>query len=346
MYKILRRESLKRLLPRIIGCVLVIVILLGICASGLLRLAMGPKPLADMNPDDPAGSYVSLDASEVIVAFASLSSKSDSGTKTLKTYYLLPAGDGRYMAVLDRKEQNGDVLEKAMEQSREYYLGDLTTLTPLGQIHGIVTKLDDNMQNFMTDCIDNYQLPGYEEGRDSANLIFPYQVELNHVSFLSETVAQILGVAVLMLMVLLLIQLAVLIFGCYQRRVRKVIGEEPENIFAMAQIERVRVGTYILYNKGPGSRAIKTADVIWGYAMPEPMVVSKYRWPVALYDNDQHMIRLNFMEQKHCEEFLDVIAAKGHPFVKGYTSDYAEKFQNDFAAFQAEAARKVDAEQA
>lgn len=337
MYKILRRESLKRLLPRIIGGVLVLAILLGLCGGGLIHMAVGPEPMASVDFSDPIGSYVSLDASEVIVAFASLTSKSDSGSTTLKTYYLLPAGENHYIAVLDRKERNSDMMDKAMEQSREYYLGDLTTLTPIGEIHGTISALDDDMLDFMTDCIDNYELPGYEEGRDSSNLILPYQLELNQAGFLGEKMVMILGIAALVVLVLLIIQLAVVFAGCYQRRVRALIETEPEDFETMTQIERVRVGEYILYNQGPGSRALKTSELIWGYAMPEPMVVSKYRWPVALFDTEQNMTRINFMDQKHCEDFLNAIAAQGNPFVTGYTSEYAEKFQNNFTAFKVEA---------
>lgn len=346
MYKILRKESFKQVLPRILACVLVLVILLGLCGGGLIRLAAGPKLLDGMDLTDPAGKYVSFDASQVIVAFASLSSKSDSGSKTLKTYYLLPVGEEQYIAVLDRKEKNSASLDKAMEQSREYYLGDLTDLTLIGELCGTVKALEEDMQDYMTDCIDNYELPGYEEGRDSARLILPYQVELDQVGFLSEKMVYILGALAIVVLIVLILQLAVLFAGCYQKRVRKLMGEEPEDIDSMTQIERVRVGEYILYNQGPGSRALKTEKVIWGYALPEPMVVSKYRWPVALYDITQNMTRINFMEQKHCKEFLNAVAAQGYPFIKGYTSEYAEKFQSDFEVFLREAAHKENMEQA
>ena len=175
---------------------------------------------------------MSFDASQVIVAFASLSSKSDSGSKTLKTYYLLPVGDEQYIAVLDRKEKNSDSLDRAMEQSRAYYLEDLETLTPIGELRGTVKALEDDMQGYMTDCIDNYELPGYEDGRDSSRLILPYQVELDQVGFLNDKLVCILGVAALVVLLLLIVQLAVLFAGCYQKRVRALIGEEPEEIEA------------------------------------------------------------------------------------------------------------------
>lgn len=336
MYKILRKESFKRLLPRIIACALVLVVLLGLCGSGLLRLLAGPKPL---DAYVKTGDYVSFDASEVIVAFASLSSKSDSGSETLKTYYLLTIPDV-YLAVVDRKEQNSAMLEKAMEQSHEYYLGDLDTLTEIGTLRGTVKPLEDGMADYMADCLDKYELPDYD--------ISLWQIELNSVGLFSETWVKILGAAAAVVFLLLVAQLVVIFSGCYQRHVRNMLGDSvsDETFSQAAQIERMRVGEYIWYSKGPGSRALKTSEIIWGYAMPEPMVVSKYRWPVALYTVDQTMLRINFMEQKSCERFLANIAAQGHPFVQGYTTEYAEKFQNNFEAFLADAAHTTDREQA
>ena len=127
MKRALRKESITHLLPRIILCGLLAVILFGLSGKGLISMVTGPMYLSDSLEE---GSYVSFDASDVIVAFANLTAKSDSGTKTLKTYYLLPAGDNTYLAVMDRKEHHSDVLDKAMDQSHEYYLGDLETLTP------------------------------------------------------------------------------------------------------------------------------------------------------------------------------------------------------------------------
>ena len=151
MKRALRKESIHHLLPRIIICGLLAVILFGLSGKGLISMMVGPKNLADSTPKK--GEYVSFDASEVIVAFANLTAKSDSGTDTLKTYYLLPAGDNTYLAVMDRKEHHSDVLDKAMDQSHEYYLGDLETLTQLGPLQGTITALDDDMPGYMTDCI-------------------------------------------------------------------------------------------------------------------------------------------------------------------------------------------------
>lgn len=335
MYGILRKESIRRVLPRLIVCALLAAVLLAVSGGGLLRLIAGPKALDAVPQTELSGQYVSFDASEVIVACATLSESGGSGTRTLKTYYLLPLGERQYIAVVDYKEHHGDVLEKAMEQSHEFYMGDLATLTPLGSLAGAVRPLEDGMADYMADCIDKYTLPGCEEGQDSANLILPWQVELDRAGLLTETWTKIFSAGAAVFLLLLIVQLSVVLAGGYQRRVRIMLEDTVSDAeFAEAkQVERVRVGSYVWYPRGPGSRVLKTADVVWGYAMPEPMVVSKYRWPVALYTREGTQIRLQFMEQKSCEEFLQAVQAQGNPFIKGYTSQYAEKFQQDLEGF-------------
>lgn len=346
MYKTLRKESLKYVLPRIIACAVVAAILLAVCSSGLVHLLVGPTALDQVDTQQMEGEYVSFDASEVIVAFANLTAKGDSGSKTIKTYYLLPVGDGSYMAVMDKKEQNANVLDRAMEQSHEYYLGDLESLTKLGELTGTVKPLEDDMVPYMTDCIDNYGLPGYEEGRDSARLIVSYQINLGCVGFLSTTWIAVLGALAGAAVLLLIVQLAVLFGGVYQKSVQALIGDSDCGFDSAVKIERIRVADYIWYPKGPGSHAIATEDIVWGYAMPEPMVVSKYRWPVAVYTKDQKMTQLTFMEQKSCQAFLDAVENQGNPFVQGYTSHYSELFQQDMDKFLHEAQKAAKARKA
>ena len=334
MYQVLRGESLKAVLPRIIVCWVLAAVLLGVGAPGLVKMAAGPKDLDSVPREERIGKYVSFDASEVIVAFATLTSSSDSGSKTLETYYLLPAGENCYMAVLDRREHHDDVLKKAMEQSHAYYMEDLGTLTPLGPLSGTVTKLGSDMPSYMADCIDNYQLPGYEEGKSSLGLIVEQQVVLDRVGFLPGSVSAVLGILGLVCLLLGLLQLVLVLSGFYERKVKACVGDVADEDFAaMEKIERVRVGEYILYPQGAGDLALKTEDLVWGYPMPEPLVVSKYRWPVSLYDRDQNLTRISFMDQRSCQKFLDAVKTRGGCFRVGYTPKAAEQFQNDFPAF-------------
>ena len=344
MKSALRKESIHHLLPRIIICGVLALVLFGLSGKGLISMVTGPTSLSD-SPEK--GSYVSFDASDVIVAFANLTSKSDSSTKTLKTYYLLPVGDSTYVAVMDRKEHHGDVMDKAMDQSHEYYLGDLETLTPLGSLQGTVTTLDDDMTDYMVECIEKYNLPGYEEGGDTSALILPLQIDLDRVGLFSGTITLILGGAGLVFLILMLVFLIPALTGHYQKKaMAKVLAdhtpEEAEALFHDADsLERVKVGAYLWYQKGATTHAVKVSDLIWGYPMPEPLVISKYRWVVALYDMEQHMIQVSFQNQGDCQKLLDAIAAQGHPFVSGYTSDLSQKFQQNFKGFVRDAEKAV-----
>ncbi len=345
MKNALRNESIRHLLPRIIICGVLAVILFALSGKGLVSMVTGPTYLSDSLEK---GSYVSFDASDVIVAFANLTAKSDSGTETLKTYYLLPVGDATYIAVMDQKEHHSDILDKAMDQSHEYYLGDLETLTPLDGLQGTITALDDDMTGYMTECIQKYELPGYEEGGDTSALILPLQIDLDRVGMFSKTVTLVLGGSGLLFLILMLVFLIPALTGHYQKKAMATVladhtPEEAEALFSgAASLERVRVGEYLFYQKGATTHAVKVSDLIWGYPMPEPLVISKYRWVVALYDMEQHMIQVCFQNQGDCQKLLDAIKAQGHPFVSGYTSELSQKFQQNFKGFVRDAEKAVN----
>lgn len=342
MNKILRGYSLKVMLPKIIAVFVVAVILLGVACPGLFMLLGGATDISQVDLNQANGELVSFDASQVIVAIATLSSTDGEGNKeVLETHYLLPDGNGKYLTVLDKKEKNENVLSRAMEQSEQYYLYDLETLTRLGDLQGTVKPIDDDMYTYITDCITNYELPGYSEDANLYDLIIPVQIELNQVGFLSETTALLLGVLGLVFAVFGVVLLMPIMSGRYQKKALLALNatqEEAESAFSEAEaIEHARVGKYIWYQKGATTHTLITKDLIWGYTMPEPLVVSKYRWVVALYDMEQKQTQVCFMEKKNCEKFLAAIQNQGNPFVNGYTANLAQQFQDNFHKFVEEA---------
>ena len=340
MKKVLKKQSVLYFMPWLIGCAVVAVVLLGVTLQGMFLRITGPEDISQFDSSSlENGDYVSYDASDVIVAFATLSSSDADETTVMKTYYLLPVGDS-YIAVVDKKEQNSEILDKAMEQSYEYYLGDLQELTKLGGLSGTVTSLESDMTSYMVDCIEEYGLPGYVEGEDTAALILPYEIVNQNIGFMSGKLNLLLFLVALVFVIIILILLVPVMIGTFQKQaVALVLAEcttdEAEDDFANAdKFEAIRVGKYIWYQNGPFTRTLKTSDIIWGYMMPEPLVVSKYRWPVALYDCEREFSRICFAEKADGIAFLNAIASQGNPFVKGYTPELSKMFKSDFEQFQ------------
>ena len=120
-------------------------------------------------------------------------------------------------------EHHSDVLDKAMDQSHEYYLGDLETLTQLGPLQGTIAALDDDMTSYMVDCIEKYTLPGYEEGGDTSALILPLEIDLDRVGLFSKTVTLILGGAGLLFLILMLVFLIPAIISVQRGRCRGAV---------------------------------------------------------------------------------------------------------------------------
>ena len=347
MYKKLRNLTLRRFLPYILICFIIGAVLIGLSSQGIILRLSGPESLSELNMDDSAnGRYVQFDASEIIVACAELSRSTDDDTKLLKTYYLLPTNDGRYMIVIDKKGEHETILDKAMDQSYDYYLGDLESLTPLGNLSGTITQLENDMESYIVDCIEEYQLPGFEEGKSTSSLIYPYQIELQKVGIFSKTLSIILLCVGVVFLVVGLALLVPILAGTYQRKMLKTISSDmplsdAEVLFNNSvQIENVWIGEYIWYQKGAHSYALKTSTLIWAYMMPEPLVVSKYKWPVALYDTAQDLYQICFIEKKSGQKFLSEISKIGYPLIDHYTPEYAQLFKSDIDAFIELAAQK------
>ena len=339
MNKTLRKATLQYMLPWIIISAVLAVGFLAVAMTGLLKMAAGADAVSSESLEN--GNYVSFDASEVIVAFANLTQSDSEGnnTVTLKTYYLLPDGNGKYLAVMDRKEANAEVLDKAMEQSYSYYMEDLETLTKLGTLSGTVGTLESDMEGYMTDVISEYALPG-SDGDNLSSLILPYQINIGRVGFLTSSLAVILGCIGGGFLVIFLLLLIPVMTGAYQKKALARVTaehtkEEAEQIFADAQVfERVHVSEYIWYPAKAFTKCIRTEDLIWGYIMPEPLVVSRYRWPVALFDREKKQTTICFADKKQAEKFLDAVAAQGYPFVSGYSTTLNERFKGSVEDFE------------
>ena len=86
MYQSMRRHSLAAVLPRLLLALVLAVVLLAFTAGSAFRLMAGPDPLNVLGTQAAAGDYVSVDMSQIVTGYASLTNeKSDGSTNTIKT---------------------------------------------------------------------------------------------------------------------------------------------------------------------------------------------------------------------------------------------------------------------
>ena len=327
----LKKVSKKRMMPKIIALFAAALLLLIATKFGIFSLILGPTTAGETAAEDLMGKYVSFDASDSIAAYASLGS---SGSSKMQ-YYVLTWGD-KYISISATSEHY-NLLEAASEQSQEYYLGDLTELSPLGELKGTVVKLEDDLKDFMISGITGIGIPGADTAEEAEAHVVPYTIKLGYVGWLPQTWCLVFTALALLCIAGAVALLVLLNTGFYHKNALAVVGgdKNAEADFETSTLhDQIRVGKrYIWYFKGPKSYALPTSSVVWGYCEANPMVVSKYQWPMALYTQDKNYHCVHIATKDEINQILSEIAAHKYPFVEGYTSAKNKMFQSDFQAF-------------
>ncbi len=329
----LKKVSLKRILPTVIVLFAAAVLLLLATRFGIFSLILGPTTADETPAEDLLGKYVSFDASQSIAAYASLGN-SETSTNKLQ-YYVLTWGD-KYISI-SASSDHYNVLDAASDQSQEYYLGDLTELSSLGQLRGTVVKLDDDLKDYLISGITGIGIPGADTAEEAQEHVVGVTVKLGYVGWLPQSWCIIFTALALALILVAALLLILIKTGYYSRAVSRVIDGDraAEEDFAAASVhEQVIVGKkYIWYFKGPRSFAVPTASVVWGYCEANPLVVSRYKWPLALFTQDRSYHCVHVATKIEINQILSEIAACKHPFVEGYSPAINKMFQNDYQAF-------------
>lgn len=327
----LKKASKKRMMPKVIALFAAALLLLAVTKFGIFSLLLGPTTAGETPAEDLMGKYVSFDACDSIAAYASLGS---SGSNKLQ-YYVLTWGD-KYISI-SATEEYYNILDAASEQSQEYYIGDLTELSPMGELKGTVVKLDDELKDFMISGITGIGIPGADTEEEAGAHVVGYTIKLGYVGWLPQTWCLILTALALICIAGAVTLLVLMNSGYYYKNVTAVVGNDKAadaDFEASTRHEQICVGKkYIWYFKGAKSYAVPTSSVVWGYCEANPMVVSKYKWPMALYTQDKSYHCINIATKEEVNRILGEIAAHKYPFVEGYTSAKNKMFQNDFQAF-------------
>jgi hypothetical protein len=350
MEKTLRRASLKKVLPRILVCFLLFIILLAVTGLGVFKLLAGPTALSQLDAADAQGRYVSVDASQALAAFASYSTDDD----VSEEYFILALEDGRFMAI-SAKGSNIDLLEAAGDQAENFYVnGTLDTMQSMGSISGTVTTLPDELHDYMDQALEsmsNY-IPALQGENGYSDQVLYVCLKTGRVGWMPSQAVVVLTALALLFLVLGLAQVALVCSGSYQREVHALLKPylrtdddraALEADFAAAQtIEHVRVGRlYTWYQVGARSMVLRNDQIVWGYCQIEPLVVSKYRWPMCLWMRDGSCLTPHLEDQRSVKAILKALADGGSQFLSGYDANRLRRCEANFDDFLEEVDREL-----
>ncbi len=333
MYKTLRKMSFHAILPGFITVLVAALAALVVVAPCLFSLLSGTSGL---DSSVKSGQMVEFDSMMVVAAFATVS---NANGDTINTYYIIDLGDDQYMA-MEAKPRYDSLLESALIQSERYYHTHATdTLEPMGEISGAVSDMDSETWDFLRQGLDSADFGGE---------IVPYIVTLGNIGYLPQTAFVIIlciGIALLLAAVAIL---APVFSGRYQKNAMEFAKscctpEEAEEDFLQAQVfDQVRLGNILLwYQTGPKTGCAAVSEILWGFERIDARMMGTRRYSLYLYTADGKCHDIRTKTDKEREPLARAVAAKGYPFIYGYSQDRAGLFARDRAAFRRMAEAEV-----
>ncbi len=342
MYRILKKESIRHILPGALTALVLGIVCFCISGFGIFRLLAGPVDLDSLDTSELDGAYVSLDTSRVIASFASVSRNDE----VIETYYMVELSDGHFI-MLSAGPAYDSIFSMASSQSQEYYLGDLEELEPMGLISGSITTADSELMGYLRDGLDSAGI--LPEGTTAADASLPYNIQLDKIGWCSVTWVYILTAASILLLLLGLFFLLRALSGAYIAKVRAKIDSdalpEAEADFQAAQrFGNIWVGKhYTWYFRRGKAQVIRTSDILWIFNQLDSRVLGKYRYSLSVYLNDQSNLELRTATAEERTPLAEAIMAQGYPVVYGYSQERAHQYAYDLPAFKAIAKKEAAA---
>lgn len=337
MYQAMKRHSLLVILPRLIAALVLAVLLLSVTTGNIIRIIGGPQDLLSLGSSVQAGDYVSVDVSQLMSGYATLSS---SGA-TLESYYVLSLGDQTYMSLHAGKHYDS-LFSRATDQAYDYYRNNSGILNPMGTVSGEVAVLGDEWLEMLNEWLTGSSIDGFTDPNAPTGTVLALNLEVGRVGGLSISWNWTLFLLGLACLVWLGVELALVFAGWYQRQVRALLGSDPAAAQEWQQAEafgNARVGKdYIWYSKGPVHHAFSFGSVVWVYKQFDPHVLGTYKWPVSIFTDKREYHELCVKEDAQREQMIRILHEHGGKFVTGYSQDNYDQFCNDFGAFCARAA--------
>lgn len=326
MYKTLKRTSFRAILPGFVITLLCAVIALAAAAPCLAALS---GRASELDASVTAGKAVRFDSMMVVAGFASASNASG---ETVRTYYMIDLGGGKFMAMEASPKYDG-ALSGALKQSEGYYhTHTIDSLSPMGEISGTAADMDDETYDFLRQGLDSAGLDGE---------IVPITVVLGKVGYLSDTAFTVILCIGLVMLAAAAAELALAFSGIWQKKARDFAEslyspEETAEDFENAEVfDHVHLGDKLLwYQLGPRTQCAAVSELLWGFDRIDGRVLGSRRYSLYLYDSNGvcHDIRTKTEEERR--PIADAVAEKGYPFIFGYSQERAGLFARDRAAFR------------
>lgn len=314
--------------------------ILGVSASNLFTEPPEALELWEVPRDELEGSYVTAEVEYIYGCYAYTEVTRD-GRPTgeiTEREYLIDANEEDFMAlILSGKDM--EKAEKLLEQSDQFFYGEIDEITASFQVTGFVRKLPSDSIRLLHEAVDYNTLPPAEQ-----EIYLPLALESEE--FQLEVVPLVFGALFLGAAIFLTV---LKLSGHYQKQLRRkleeMFGGNPErsNDFMRYMLESVPkthglriVQGYVLARSGGFDILLDSKDLVWAYRQVTrhrlygiiPLGKS-YAVMLRTADGKRHSIP---MSQKATDQVLSLLGQCFPQTVIGYSSELERLYLSDRAA--------------
>lgn len=355
MLKDLKMKSLKKNLAKILIALALAVGLLVGTDFGAFRAIGGPKDLYSLRADELEGTYVTAEIYYIHDWYAyteTTNSSTNRSTVTEKEYIVLTEDAVLGIALPSAMIRDAD---KVLEDSEDYYYGELDELTRSITVTGTIRRMDAETLDFY------HQVLGYD-GMSNADraMCQPLVLKANCLGRTPEGLTWVMTLAAAGALIYMVWVLLAVLTGAHQKSIKAYCKNSESPEAAMEELEQfyrdttpvsgVRVGKWILFESKGKDILLDTNNAVWAYMHTvnhtSNGIPTGRTFGVILRTRDRKKYEISMRNEAAAREVLDTIARDMPRTVLGYTPKlerfYNQRFQ-DFLRLPDDAALRAEA---
>lgn len=344
----LKKESLRKVLVRIVLLLALSVALFVLFGCQNLLGTLSPKTLAELTPETLEGAYVEDDIYFLYLPYVEVEQyRNNVRTGTVGMQYLTNFDDTYYMGLYVHKDSLTEAREM-MDACDAYMQGSLDAgQVPVLHVKGTIRLMDEDDQGYY------YDLAGGDAGLEA--LMLPYYLDVNRVGKQTFATVAVFAAASLVCLVLAAAPLVKALTGGYQKQVRRKLAGMGDTLAAAERVERfyestepvcgVRMNSeYVFFQNGAHSILLRPWDVAWAYQSTTQHrtngIPTGKTYAAVLRTMDGKTYTLG-MPEADVQTLLERMQTALPGTVLGYSDELQALYRNDRAAFSARWEEKV-----
>lgn len=360
MYKRVRRNYLKTILPLIIGFILLCGLMLCFSGFGFVFLFKNPVNIDEIPYRELDDSYVKIDINKIEGTYAWYGAEGGEGQEAemYERYCVYVVDEDKYLGVritgkyLDKVQSMYDAFEELGEDKA----GEMNFGTLSGTVHKY-QKVDESLYKFLCEWVkervlekpspiaDPYSVKEEEFTPDQlayfAEHVLPYIMEVDYLGAHSRTVVCLASAAAAIFLLTALALALTMAFGVWSKPVRKLVAEqgldavekdyaEGTNICAALHVGH----NYTWWFKKAKTEVIKTSDIIWAYPRSRRLEGGRLRWLIVLKTEDKREYGIVLNDKEKVQAAMEAIEAEGHLVTTGFDKTKQELYNKSISAFK------------